>query len=401
MLKIPTLSVFFPLQQPARYKGAYGGRGSGKSHFFAGLLVARALNQPGLRWVCIREIQKSLEQSVKRTIEDKIAALRVGPAFRVKASEIETPGGGLIIFQGMQNHTADSIKSLEGFDGAWVEEAQALSAKSLRLLRPTIRKPGSELWFSWNPEDPEDPVDLLLRGEHRIDGALAVEVNWRHNRWLPQELKDERRSDLKRGAEDYEHVWEGAYRSISEAVIFAGSTRIEAFEAPADARFFFGADWGFASDPTVLVRAFIKDDILFVDYEAFGYQAGLDEIPVLFDRVPLSRCWPIKADSARPETIRHIRGHGFNISAAAKWPGSVEDGIAHLKRFKRIVLHERCSHLARECRLYSYQIDRQTDQVLPVIVDEHNHGWDALRYALDGYIKRRAPARGADINIYA
>ena len=388
-LRPETLRVFLPLIDPARYKGAHGGRGCGKSHFFAGLLVARALGQQGLLWVCIREIQKSLEQSVKRLIESKIAAFGVGHQFRVKEAEIVTPGGGLIVFQGMQNHTAESIKSLEGFDGAWVEEAQSLSAKSLRLLRPTIRKPGSELWFSWNPGSPEDPIDQLLRGEHKLDGALVVEANWRGNNWLSQELKDERAADLARGADDYEHVWEGGYVTIADAIVFAGRTRIEAFETPADARFFFGADWGFATDPTALVRCFIKDDCLFVDHEAFGHKTELDEIPALFDRVPLARNWPIKADSARPETISHIRAKGFNISAAGKWPGSVEDGIAHLKGFKRIVIHERCPNLAREARLYSYRIDRRTDQVLPVIVDQHNHGWDALRYALDGYIKRQ------------
>ncbi len=402
-LQIGTPRVFLPLKTPSRYKGVHGGRGSGKSHFFAGMLVERALNQPDLRWVCIREIQNSLDQSVKRLIEDKIREFRRDGDFRIKDSTIETKGGGVIIFRGMQNHTAESLKSLEGYDGAWVEEAQSLSAKSLRLLRPTIRKAGSELWFSWNPVSPEDAVDRLLRGGGGVAGAVVVEANWRDNPWfLPgTEIDAERRADLARGAEDYEHVWEGGYRSLAEAMVFAGKVTVERFETPAEARFFFGADWGFASDPTVLVRSFIQDECLLVDHAVYGQRTELDRIPALFDRVPLARTWPIKADSSRPETISHIRARGFDIQPAEKWPGSVEDGIAFLKGFKRIVLHERCPELAREARLYSYKVDARTDEVLPVLLDRHNHGWDALRYALGRLIRRRGAMREVDINIHA
>ena len=399
---LPVPKAFLPLLAPARYKGIHGGRGSGKSHFFAGLLVERAASLDGLRWICIREIQNSLDQSVKRIIEDKIASLDLGDRFTIKESTIETPGGGLILFRGMQNHTAENLKSLEGYDGAWVEEAQSLSAKSLRLLRPTIRKAGSELWFSWNPASPEDPVDRLLRGAGRLKGAVVVEANWSHNPWFPgTELDAERLADLARGAEDYEHVWEGAYRSLAEATVFAGRVTVERFETPEEARFFFGADWGFASDPTVLVRGFIQDDCLFVDHAVYGVRTELDRIPALFDRVPLARIWPIKADSSRPETISHIRARGFDIQPAEKWPGSVEDGIGFLKGFKRIVIHERCPELAREARLYSYKVDAQTEEVLPVLLDRNNHGWDALRYALGRLIRRRGVVREVDINIHA
>jgi phage terminase large subunit len=400
--KLQALRVFQPLLVPARYKGIHGGRGSGKSHFFAGLLVERAASREGLRWVCIREIQNSLDQSVKRIIEDKIASLDIGDRFRIKESTIETPGGGIILFRGMQNHTAENLKSLEGYDGAWVEEAQSLSAKSLRLLRPTIRKARSELWFSWNPASPEDPVDRLLRGAGGLKGAVVVEANWSHNPWFRgTELDAERQADLARGAEDYEHVWEGAYRSLTQAMVFAGRVTVERFETPEGARFFFGADWGFASDPTVLVRAFIEDECLFVDHAVYGVHTELDRIPALFDQVPLARIWPIKADSSRPETISHIRARGFDIQPAEKWPGSVEDGIAFLKGFKRIVIHERCPELAREARLYSYKVDARTEEVLPVLLDRHNHGWDALRYALGKLIRRRGVVRQVDLNIHA
>lgn len=405
VLEIPTPEIFEPLLQPARYKAAHGGRGSAKSHFFAGLLIEDCIRYPGLRSVCIREVQKSLEQSVKRLIEDKIEAIGVGSEFDILDKEIRTPGDGLIIFQGMQTHTADSIKSLEGYNRAWVEEAQSLSALSLRLLRPTLRKPKSEIWFSWNPESPDDPVDNFFRGNGkdgatiRVPGAIVVEANYQDNPWFPSVLEEERRIDLDRNPDEYDHVWNGGYVTISAAIIFNKRVTVEAFETPPDARFFHGADWGFSQDPTVLIRCFVKDDILFVDREAFGYGVELDDTPALFDSISTARKWPIKADSARPETISHIRRKGFpQIGPAEKWSGSVEDGITCLKSFKRIIVHERCPNVAKEFRLYSFKVDKRTGDILPIIVDKFNHGIDALRYALDGYIKGRGPMKiSADI----
>lgn len=388
IVEIPTARVFRPLLGDARYKGAHGGRGSGKSHFFAGALIERCLTKPGTRAVCIREVQKSLKESVKRLLEDKIQALGVGDHFGVKESQIDAPNGGVIVFQGMQDHTAESIKSLEGFDVAYVEEAQSLSQRSLRLLRPTIRKPGSELWFAWNPESSTDPVDTFLRGEGKPSDAAVVEANWRDNPWLTDELRMERETDERAGADDYEHVWEGAYLSISEALIFAKRVSVEPFdEPPAGTRLFYGADWGFAADPTALIRCWIADKVLYVDYEAFGTGVEIDETPALFDSVPGSRKWPIKADCARPETISYMSRHGFNIKGAEKWQGSIEDGIAHLKGFRQIKVHPRCTNIAREFRLYSYKVDKRSGDVLPIIVDKFNHGIDALRYSLDGYIR--------------
>lgn len=404
ILEIQTPRVFVPLLGPARYKGAHGGRGSGKSHFFAEALVERCVLTPGTRFACIREIQKSLAQSVKRLIEDKIEKLGVGSRFDVLESQIRTPGSGLIVFNGMQNHTADSIKSLEGFDGAWCEEAQSLSAHSLRLLRPTIRKPNSELWFSWNPESADDPIDQLLRGPNRIKDATVVEANWSDNPWFPDVLDAERRMDLERDQDTYDHVWGGGYLTISDAIIFRNRVSVETFETPADARFFHGADWGFSQDPTVLIRCFVKDDVLYIDREAFGHGVELDDTPALFDGLdadgrspgaqPSARKWPIKADNARPETISHIKKKGFPLIAPAdKWKGSVEDGVACLKSFKKIVVHERCPHIAKEFRMYSFKVDRVTGDILPIIVDKWNHGIDALRYALDGYIKGQGAIR--------
>lgn len=222
-LEIPTAEVFAPLLEPARYKGAWGGRGSGKSHFFAGLMIEDSLAEKGLRSVCIREVQKSLKDSAKRLIEDKLIAFGLGEAdgFKVFREVIQTPGDGLITFQGMQDHTAESVKSLEGFGRAWVEEAQSMSNRSLTLLRPTIRSPGSQLWFGWNPRLKSDPVDVMLRGPELPTDAVVVRANWSDNPWLPSELDAERRDCLRTTPDQYEHIWEGGYASVFKGAYYA------------------------------------------------------------------------------------------------------------------------------------------------------------------------------------
>jgi phage terminase large subunit len=380
--------AFSRLAKPSRYKALHGGRGSGKSHVFAELLVRRCFAAP-TRAVCIREVQRSLDQSVKRLIEDKIQALGLGAAFTVQADRILGPPGpggaqgGRIIFQGMQNHTAESIKSLEGYDIAWVEEAQSLSRRSLELLRPTIRRPGSELWFSWNPTRPEDPVDQLFRQGPPPPGTTLIEANWTANPHFPRVLKAEMEWDRDRDPDKYSHVWLGGYRRASEARVFR-NWKVEAFETPPGSRFLFGADWGFARDPTVLLRCFLAGRTLHVDHEAYRIGCEIDRTPALFDAVPGARDWTIIADSARPETISFLQRHGFpRLRAAAKGPGSVKEGVEFLLSHD-IVVHPRCRHLVDELALYSWRTDPRTGEILPELEDRENHAIDALRYALEG-----------------
>ena len=223
VLEIPTAEVFEPLLYPARYKGAHGGRGSGKSHFFAGLMIEDSLAEKGLLSVCIREVQKTLKDSAKRLLEKKLSDFRLGEAdgFKVYEDRIKTPGDGVVIFQGMQDHTAESIKSLEGFKRAWVEEGQSLSERSLTLLRPTIREKGSELWFSWNPRRKLDPVDAMLRGDVMPTGAVVVQANWKHNPWFPAELEQERLDCKAQKPGEYEHIWEGGYATVTAGAYYA------------------------------------------------------------------------------------------------------------------------------------------------------------------------------------
>lgn len=385
VIKLQTPRVFKPLLEYSRYKGAHGGRGSGKSHFFAELLIEQCLLETTSA-VCVREIQKSLAQSVKKLLEVKIEAMGVGHLFEIQESIIKAPHGGRIIFNGLQNHTADSIKSLEGYDIAWVEEAQSLSQRSLDLLRPTIRKPGSEIWFSWNPNKASDPVDALLRGDSPPPDAIVVEANYQDNPWLPDVLRAELEYDKKRDPAKFAHVWLGAYQSNSEARVFSNWS-IEDFTTPTGATFRLGADWGFSVDPSVLVRCFIVGRRLYVDYEAYMVGCEIDQLPDLFDRVPDARKWFITADSARPETISYMRKHGYpKINSAIKGAKSLEEGIEFLKSFD-IVVHPRCAHLIDELNRYSYKIDSLTEQVLPILEDKDNHVIDALRYACEGVRK--------------
>ncbi len=224
-LKVQVARAFKPLLLPRRYKGANGGRGSGKSHFFAERLPLLALERPGFRAVCIREIQKSLKESAKRLIEDKLNTMSLGAEFDVQASEIRTPGGGVILFQGMQDHTAESIKSLEGMDVAWVEEGQTLSDRSWRMLRPTIRKEASEIWASWNPRLRSDPVDKFFRQSAPDPDVICVQANWRDNPWFPSVLEQERQRDLKNDPDGYGHVWEGDYVTVMTGAYYAKALR--------------------------------------------------------------------------------------------------------------------------------------------------------------------------------
>ncbi len=376
--------AFEPLLEPSRYKGAYGGRGSGKSHAFAELLVRRCIEAAPVRAVCIREVQRSLDQSVKRLIEDKIQALGVGAAFRVQADRILAPGGGRIIFQGMQNHTAESIKSLEGYDIAWVEEAQALSIRSLDLLRPTIRKPGSELWFSWNPTRAERPGRRAVprRAAAARLGAGAGELV--------------RQPAFPGGAAGGDGVGPGARPGQAPACL--------AGRVPHRQR-----------GPGVQ------------ELEGGGVRdAGRCPLPVrrrLGLRPATRRCWcaascrggrcssttrPIRSaarSTARRRCSTPCRGRGAGRSsptapgrrrsatcsatASAASPGSTKgrgrckDGVEFLKAHD-IVVHPRCRHLIDELALYSYRTHPKTGEILSELEDRENHAVDALRYAVEG-----------------
>jgi phage terminase large subunit len=382
--------------ESARYVALVGGRGSGKSRSVASALVLRAAQKP-LRILCAREIQKSIKDSVKRLLDDEIERTGLAGFFTSTDTEIRGANGSLMLFAGLRTNI-DSIKSMEGIDVCWVEEAQTVSQASLDVLIPTVRKPGSQLVFSWNPKAATDPVDAMFCGATVPPRSIVRRVNHTDNPWFPDVLRAELEYDRKRDPDKYRHVWEGEYLRNSERRVFR-NWRVEEFEAPADAVLRFGADWGFATDPTVLVRCYVVGRELFVDHEAYGVGCEIVDTPALFLTVPQSERWPIVADSARPETISHMRRNGFpKIMAAVKGPKSLEEGVEWLKSHD-LVVHPRCVHLIDELTLYSYKADPLTGAVLPVLEDRDNHLIDALRYACEGARRTAAAKPVAPLNI--
>ena len=394
LIKFPP--AFEALFRPARYKVFYGGRGGGKSWMVARALLIKGLDRK-VRVLCAREFQTSIADSVHKLLGEQIEALGLAPYYEVQKTRIIGLNGTEFIFKGLR-HNVHEIKSTEGVDYCWIEEASSVSEESWAVLVPTIRQAGSEIWMTFNPQDDDDPTyrKFVLNPP---PGAIVRKVSWRDNPHFPQVLRDEMEYLQRVDPDAYAHVWEGETRAISDAVILRGKVEVRPFETPQVERFYFGADWGFSQDPTVLIRCFVVDRTLYIDHEAYSIGCDIDKTPALFDRVPESRKWPIYADSARPETISYMRRAGFNISAAEKWSGSVEDGIAFLRSFEKIVIHERCKHAAEEARLYKYKVDARTGEVLPVIVDASNHCVDSLRYALSKLI--RNPRRPMTIGSFS
>jgi phage terminase large subunit len=325
-LEIKVAPAFEPLLAPARYKGAHGGRGSGKSQFFADLLIIEALQKPGLRVLCCREIQKSLKESAKRLIESKIEQYGLGGLFDVQAAEIKTPGGGLIAFAGLQDHTSESIKSYEGFDRAWVEEAQTVSQRSLNLLRPTIRAPGSELWFSWNPRFDTDAVDMMLRGPEAPTGAVVVQANWADNPWFPAELEQERQDFMRAQPEQYDHIWEGGYVTAVESAYFARALAEARAEGrittlTADSLLSKRAYWdiGVRDATAIWIVQQKGDQLRFIDhYEAVGQDLAT-HLQWLRDSGHADAEQVLPHDGAKQDAVTasrfedHIRNAGFAV----------------------------------------------------------------------------------------
>jgi phage terminase large subunit len=372
----------------ARYIGLRGGRGSAKTWSVGGWLVLRHAHDPSETSVCIREVQRTIADSSKALIEKKIDEYGFNGLFDPQESRIKRHGGGDCIFRGMQNHTSDSIKSLEGRTFAWADEAHKLSKRSIELLTPTIRAPGSKLVFTWNPENEDDPVEKLFKENEGDPDFLCLTVNWYDNPWFPDELRKDMERDRKRDPDKYAHVWEGQYRGLSEARVFRNWREGE-IDVAENVVWFYGMDFGFANDETAAIRCCMPDnETLYIDSEVYELGVPTDALPKFLGELPDATRWPMRADNARPETIDYLRRHGFpRLRAAKKGKGSVEDGVTFLQGMD-IVIHPRCVNTIREFRSYAYKTDARTGEVLPAIEDKNNHAIDALRYAVEGLHRR-------------
>lgn len=378
-IDLKVANVYKPLWKNAKRRNyIYGGRGSGKSHDVAEYCLFRAY-QSKIKVLCTRELQNSIADSVYSLLKNKITDMHLDFFFTVYKDRIVGNNGSEFIFKGIHNNVSE-IKSMENISIAWLEESQSLSRESIDVIVPTIRAPGSILIFTFNPYKDNDPIYMEMKNATEDD--LVIKANYSDNPWFPEELRLEMERDKKNDYQKYLWVWEGECLGLSDAQIFRGKYVVENFETPKNADFHFGADWGFANDPTTLVRSFIVGNDLYIDMCAGKVGCDLEDTPSLFNEVQGSSIYPIYADSARPETISFMRSKHYNVIAAEKWNGSVEDGIQYLRSFSCIHIHERCKAVAEEFDLYQYKVDRQTGEVLRIPVDKFNHYIDAIRYSL-------------------
>lgn len=398
-----------PLQflwRPARYKVAHGGRGGGKSHGFAKTLIAKALERR-LLILCAREYQNSIQESVHRLLSDQINGMGVFKYFNVQQQSIMAKNKSEFIFAGIRNNPT-KIKSTEGIDIVWVEEAEKVSDDSWKILIPTIRKEDSEIWVSFNPDDEGDPTYRRFVLNPPPD-AVVQEINWYDNPWFPEVLRKEKDYLQSVDQDAYEHIWLGKTKKHSKAQVLNGKWVVEAFEP--DTRYwhgpYFGADWGFASSPTALVKCWVSEKIvegvarrnLYIEDEVWEVGLDIHDTPERFSKVPGSALHTMRSDCARPETISYMQQHGYpKCVGVVKWKGSIEDGVAHLRSFERIVIHPRCRHAQDQARLWSYKVDKLTGDILPDLVDKHDDVWDATRYALAPLIRRGPFSDGCDLS---
>ena len=376
------------IQRPYRYKVFEGGRGGTKSWTVAGFLVLLAATTRK-RILCCREFQNSIKDSVHQLLCDEIEKLGLSGVYKITIREITClTTGSTFIFHGL-HHNIDTIKSLEGIDICWVEEGQNTSENSWKILIPTIRKAGSEIWITLNPDLETDPTykRFIINTPPR---TLLVHIGWEDNPWLPKELRDEKDYLYSVDPDAAAHIWGGSTRVSSEAQILHGKIVVEAFDPGDDWDGpYLGADWGFSQDPTALIKMWIYEQRLYIERESWALRLEISETADRWRRdIPGIDDWQIYADNARPETISHVAKDGLNIKAASKWTGCVEDGIAFLRSFVDIVVHPRCTHFEQETRLYSWKEDRLTGDILTTIVDRHNHLIDAARYGLDKIIRK-------------
>lgn len=390
---------------PKRFKSVRGGRGGGKSHDFATACLMRGYESP-IIIACLREYQKNLSESVHRLLSQKIREDEILKSFyTIYQDKIIGANGTEFSFSGIKN--AVNFKSFEGADIAWVEEAQTISQDSLDILIPTIRKHGSEIWFSWNPNEEKDPIYQFCVVNPR-DNMISVNINYDENPNCTDELLEEAEYTRTHDYDKYRHVWLGYPRKMSNAAVFKNKFIVKEFDLVDNNGILFyndkrvtfkhGLDFGFSVDPTAATQSFIQDGVLYITKEVYRYHLETDDIiPAIKSVMPESLRCKWYADNARPETIAqlakvrtHRDGHlleALTIEAAIKGKGSVVDGIEYLKNFKQIVIHPRCKNAIYEFENYQYKQDLKTGEIFAELEDKNNHFIDALRYSYNEEIQ--------------
>lgn len=377
------------LYNPHRYKILYGGRGGGKSYAVADALLIQGAMEPR-RVLCAREFQASIKDSVHRLLWDRIEQLGLSGWYEVTRDAISGRNGTLFVFRGVR-HNIQSIKSMSGITRVWIEEAQSVTEESWRVLIPTIRHPGSEIWMTLNPDREEDATSQRFL-ESCPEDAFRIKVGYGENKHFPEVLEEERLRDRELlDPATYAHIWEGEYLVNSDAQVFARKWRVSEFEPGDWDGPYHGLDFGFSQDPTAAVRCWVHDDRIWIEYETGGTHIEIDQTaPRLIEDIPGIEKFELLADSSQPNMVEYLRRHGLpRCKGVHKWSGSVEDGIRFIRSFREVVIHPRCKETEREFRLYSYKMDQRSGQILPDVVDAHNHYIDAIRYALQPQIRKR------------
>lgn len=384
--------AFIPARGSVQYRALYGGRGSGKSFSAAKMAAIWGMVDP-LRILCTRELQVSIKESFHAELKAAIASEPwLAAHYSVGVDYIKGANGTEFIFRGLRHNTS-AIKSLAKIDLTIVEEAEDVPEDSWMALEATVfRQPRSELWAIWNPRLDGSPVDNRFRKTPPAN-AIVAEVNFYDNPFFPPGLDTLRKREQERlDPATYAHIWLGEYLTNSDAQVFGGKCHVETFEPEPDWDGpYYGGDFGYSQDPLAAVEVWIGGSDIYIRREAYRVGVENDDIAAFVTkRVPGFESEVSRWDSSRPETISYIKRHGLpRAESCDKWPGSVEDGIAHLRSYKRIVIHPDCPNMQSEARLYSYKVDRLSGDVTSKIVDAHNHGWDAVRYAIGPMIKAK------------
>lgn len=400
------LNLSFPkwaegLFKPKRYKVAYGGRGSGKSFAFTDALILKALSKK-IRVLCAREFQNSISDSVHRLLAKRIEELGFARYFTIQRDTITSFNGSEFTFKGLR-HNVESIKSTAGIDICWIEEAQTTSQESLDTLIPTIREPDSEIWMTMNPRLEDDPVYKLFIAKPHPE-AYVAKVNYTENKHFPAVLEMERRLMLERDPALYNHVWLGECLTATDAQVFKDKWEVREFTPVLPYRDndgkhhkgweypLYGMDFGFSQDPTACVKVWVHDETLYIEKEVVKVGLELDDTAdYIKSFMPEIENDTVRADCAEPSNISYLSRYGLSgIKPCKKWTNFKKEAIKHMRSYKSIVVHPRCTHTINEMLLYSYVVDKRTGEIKPDLVELNDHCQDAIRYAIEPLLKRKA-----------
>lgn len=374
-----------------REAAIYGGRYSLKSHTVARVLLIKA-RQSKTRVACFREFQNSIADSSYQLLADLIKEYNLKDFVITNNSIVNTLNGSDFIFKGLWNNE-QSIKSIEGIDIAWVEEAQTVSEKSLEVLTPTVRKDGSQIIYTYNRLLEEDPVHKRLVLEGRPN-TLIINVNYdialKYN-MMPEVIRLEMEDDKAKRPGLYRHKWLGEPHNL-ERKIYTDWEVIDSI--PHEARLErYGLDFGYSNDPTAIVAIYKYNGGFILD--EITYQKGLSNKQIADTLINIDRALVI-ADSAEPKSIDEIKMYGVNVLPSLKGQGSINKGIQFVQD-QKISVTKRSNNILKEYRNYLWKIDKE-GKIVNVPEDVFNHSLDAVRYALDTYNNKEKTILNSNIN---